>query len=204
MGQNRTRTQVFTRIILAAQLAAAALFSVAISGCAEDTAESGGHVRVVKNQEKSPPIGGIPPDKEAEIQLLLQQRDQLTTRCYSDVLNDKHDRAFKGNVIVILTLQPDGHASDVKIIGGSMTDKEVTSCLVDKLKEFEYPQLPSAGSMQYVYRFEPAYCADLSASRFRRKFFAFLRAQHRGCLLRNRRDASSLEQLRELGFPPIV
>ena len=37
-----------------------------------------------------------------------------------------------------LTLEPSGEnskASKVDIIGGSMTDKEVTSCLVEKLKE---------------------------------------------------------------------
>jgi hypothetical protein len=38
-----------------------------------------------------------------------------------------------------------------------MTDKEVTSCVVDKLKEFDYPEISAAGTMQYVYRFEPAY-----------------------------------------------
>jgi hypothetical protein len=168
MGQIRTNTQAvvcrrsctllrpLVRTLVAVQLAALALVSVAASGCAEESA-SGGHVRVVKNAEAAPTIGGIPPDKEAEIQLLLQQRNPSTTKCYADVLNDKHDRAFKGNVIVVITLQPDGHASDAKVIGGSLTDKEVTSCLIDKLKEFEYPQLPSAGSMQYTYHFEPAY-----------------------------------------------
>jgi len=45
----------------------------------------------------------------------------------------------------------------VKVIGGTMTDKEVTSCVVDKLKEFDYPEVVNAGTMQYVYRFEPAY-----------------------------------------------
>ena len=38
-----------------------------------------------------------------------------------------------------------------------MTDKEVTSCVVDKLKEFDYPEIQNKGTMQYVYRFEPAY-----------------------------------------------
>jgi hypothetical protein len=38
-----------------------------------------------------------------------------------------------------------------------MTDKEVTSCVVEKLKDFDYPEVVNAGTMQYVYRFEPAY-----------------------------------------------
>ena len=102
-------------------------------------------------------MGGIPPDKEAEIQLFLQQRNPSTLKCYSDVLNEKHTREFKGNVIVVLTLETSGKASKVEVIGGSMTDKEVTSCLVEKLKEFDFPAIDAKGSMQYVYRFEPAY-----------------------------------------------
>ena len=151
----------FSKLMLAAQLAAlAALFTVT-TGCAESSAGGGGGVNVVKGpEERSSGEKGIPPDKEAEVQLLLQQRNPSTLKCYSDVLNEKHDRAFKGTVIVLLSLEPSGgqsKAADVKIIGGSMTDKEVTSCVVDKLKEFDYPEISAAGTMQYVYRFEPAY-----------------------------------------------
>jgi len=151
----------FSKLMLAAQLAAlAALFTVT-TGCAESSAGGGGGVNVVKGpEERSSGEKGIPPDKEAEVQLLLQQRNPSTLKCYSDVLNDKHDRAFKGTVIVLLSLEPSGSqskAADVKIIGGTMTDKEVTSCVVDKLKEFDYPEIQAAGTMQYVYRFEPAY-----------------------------------------------
>jgi len=151
----------FSKLMLAAQLAAlAALFTVT-TGCAESSAGGGGGVNVVKGpEERSSGEKGIPPDKEAEVQLLLQQRNPSTLKCYSDVLNEKHDRAFKGTVIVLLSLEPSGgqsKAADVKIIGGTMTDKEVTSCVVDKLKEFDYPEISAAGTMQYVYRFEPAY-----------------------------------------------
>ncbi len=131
--------------------------SVSVVGCADQSSGGGQRVRVVPNADTTASTGGIPPDKEAEIQLLLQQRNPSTLKCYSDVLNEKHTREFKGNVIVVLTLETGGKASKVEVIGGSMTDKEVTSCLVEKLKEFEYPELPSKGSMQYVYKFEPAY-----------------------------------------------
>ena len=149
------------RVLLAAQLArAGALFAVS-PGCAETSASGGGGVNVVKNPEpRRRRPSGIPPDKEAEVQLLLQQRNPSTLKCYSDVLNEKHDRAFKGTVIVLLSLEPSGgqsKAADVKVIGGTMTDKEVTSCVVDKLKEFDYPEISVKGTMQYVYRFEPAY-----------------------------------------------
>jgi hypothetical protein len=148
-----------TKMMLAAL---AVLFAVTTFACADTSGAGGGGVNVVKNPEPTASAEkGIPPDKEAEVQLLLQQRNPSTLKCYSDVLNEKHDRAFKGTVIVLLTLEPAGgsqsKASDVKVIGGTMTDQEVTSCVVDKLKEFDYPEIQAAGTMQYVYRFEPAY-----------------------------------------------
>jgi len=145
------------RRLLSAELAALALVSIVATGCAENSASGGGGVRVVKNPESSAPTGGIPPDKQAEIQLLLQQRDPSTLKCYQDVLDEKHTRAFKGSVVVEITVEPGAKASDVRVTGGSLNNKEVSDCLIAKLKDFEYPEVPAAGTMQYIYRFEPAY-----------------------------------------------
>jgi len=144
------------RMMLGANLAAVLFASAVALGCA-DTSNGERPVRIVRNTETAPPTGGIPPDKQADIQLMLQQREPSTLKCYEDVLNDKHDRAFKGTVMVVLTLEPTGKASDVKITGGTLNNKEVSDCLVEKLKDFDYPQIPNQGSMQYVYKFEPAY-----------------------------------------------
>src|SRR6185436_19681175 len=96
---------------------------------------------VPRSAEPAAVLGGIPPDKQAEIQLVLQQRDPSTLKCYSDVLNEKHDRAFKGSVAVIVTLEPSGKASDVKIVNSTLNNKEVHDCLIEKIKEFEFPTL---------------------------------------------------------------
>ena len=137
-------------------MAAAAV--LAASSCASSGGESGERrVTVVKNEEPQVAVGGIPPDKQAEIQLILQQRDTSTLKCYQDVLNEKHTRAFKGSVFVMLTIEPSGQASNVKVVGGSLNNDEVGQCLCAKIKEFEFPPIPHTGSMQYEYRFEPAY-----------------------------------------------
>jgi hypothetical protein len=73
------------------------------------------------------------------------------------VLDEKHDRAFKGTVMVLITIAPGGKATAVKVIGGTLNNKEVSDCLVEKIKDFEFPQVTQQGTMQYVYRFEPAY-----------------------------------------------
>ena len=146
-----------TRRLFGSEIAALALLStLTVAACAETSDSNERSVRVVPNKEVSAETGGISPDKQAEVQLLLQQRDPSTLRCYQDVLDEKHDRAFKGTVIVLLELTPAGKAT-AKVTGGTLNNKEVSDCLVGKLNDFEYPQVPQTGTMQYVYRFEPAY-----------------------------------------------
>jgi hypothetical protein len=157
-------TRTTTRTTLGANLMVGAMLGMLVAtcstlGCAEETVTGEPRVRVIKNVETPAEVGGIPPDKQADIQLMLQQRDPSTLKCYEDVLNDKHDRAFKGTVIVLLTLRPSGGAAkaSAKIIGGTLSNEEVSSCLVEKLVGFEYPQIPNEGTMQYTYKFQPAY-----------------------------------------------
>jgi hypothetical protein len=112
---------------------------------------------IIRPDERPPETGGVPPDKENEINLLLQQREPSARKCYQDVLNEKHDRAFQGTVKVLIAIEPSGHASAVKVVGGTLTDGSVQDCLVQTIKEFEFPQLAQAGEVQYEYRFRPAY-----------------------------------------------
>lgn len=101
--------------------------------------------------------GGIPPDKQADVFLVLQQRDASARKCYQDVLNEKHTREFKGTVKILLSLTPAGTAKDVKIMGGTLNNKDVENCLVATVKEFEFPKLDRGGDIQYDYTFEPQY-----------------------------------------------
>jgi hypothetical protein len=126
------------------------------AACASKPPEQQGYT-ILKPNDTAGPSGGIPPDREAEIQLVLQQREVSTRKCYQDVLNEKNDRAFQGTVKVLIALETTGQARDVKVVGGTLGNKEVESCLVDTIKRFEFPQLAQSGDVQYEFQFRPAY-----------------------------------------------
>jgi len=154
-----------TRMTLGAHLLAfgltIGLFVAVGAGCAEETATGEQRVHIVKNADVAPEKGGIAPDKQADIQLMLQQREPSVRKCYNDVLNDgSHDRTFKGTVVLLISLAPGGEnakVSGVKVINDTLKNDEVSSCVVDRLKDFEYPNVVNPGTMQYSYKFEPAY-----------------------------------------------
>jgi len=131
---------------------------LAVGACAS-TSEDSKPVPVVVGGGEQITIdtGGIPPDKQADIYLILQQRDASARKCYQDVLNEKHTREFKGTVKVLLSLTTNGTAKAVRIMGGTLKNAEVENCLADTLKLFEYPKLDRGGDIQYVYTFEPQY-----------------------------------------------
>jgi hypothetical protein len=137
------------------------LLSLLSASCAEETVTGEQRVHIVKNNEAPPEVGGIAPDKQADIQLMLQQREPSVRKCYNDVLNDgSHDRTFKGTVVVLISLAPGGgnaKVAGIKVITDTLKNDDVTSCVVDRLKDFEYPAVVNAGTMQYSYKFEPAY-----------------------------------------------
>jgi hypothetical protein len=127
-------------------------------GCSHQQSSSGEpQYNIVRPDESAPQTGGVPPDKEAEIQLMLEQREPSARKCYQDVLNEKHDRAFAGKVTVLISLEPTGKATQVKVVGGTLSDASVQECLVQTIREFEFPQLTQAGQVQYTYTFRPAY-----------------------------------------------
>ncbi len=73
------------------------------------------------------------------------------------MLNEKKTREFKGTVKILLSLNTNGSAKAVKIMGGTLNNKDVETCLVQTVKEFEFPALERAGDIQYEYKFEPQY-----------------------------------------------
>jgi hypothetical protein len=132
--------------------------SLALGACASTNDESRPVPVVVRgNEEIRVDTGGIPPDKQADIYLVLNQRDASARKCYQDVLNEKKTREFKGSVKVLLSLTTSGTARAVRITGGTLNNKDVENCLVETVKQFEFPKLDRGGDIQYEYTFEPQY-----------------------------------------------
>ena len=132
--------------------------SLALGACATSGASEDKPVTVVRgNEEIRIDTGGIPPDKQADVYLVLQQRDASARRCYQDVLNEKHTRDFKGTVTIMLSLNTNGTAKAVKVMSSTLNNKDVESCLTQTIKEFEFPKVDRPGDIQYVYKFEPQY-----------------------------------------------
>jgi hypothetical protein len=130
--------------------------SIALGACATSSEDRPPTI-VGGGEEGRIDTGGIPPYKQADIILVLQQRDASARKCYQDELNVKHTREFKGRVTILLSLNTDGTARAARVMKSTLNSKEVENCLIETVKQFEYPKLDRAGDFQYDYTFEPQY-----------------------------------------------
>jgi TonB family protein len=134
--------------------------TISLTACATsgNKRDEGAPPVIIRNgEEMQVDTGGLPPDKQADIYLVLNQRDASARKCYQDMLNEKKTRDFKGTVKILMTLNTEGQATSVRVTGGSLNNKEVEDCLVETVKEFEFPKMDRGGDIQYEYTFEPQY-----------------------------------------------
>ncbi len=112
---------------------------------------------IIKGDDRPPEQRGLSADKQAEVQMVLQQREATTRKCYQDRLNEVQDRGFAGSVEVLITLQPGTAAPAARVLKSSLNSPEVEQCLVQKIAEFEFPEVDQEGEVPYTYSFRPAY-----------------------------------------------
>ena len=111
---------------------------------------------IIKGQEGPLRQSGLSADKQAEVQMVLQQREATTRKCYQDRLNQLQDRTFAGTVEVLIILRP-GSATATRVIKSTLNSPEVEQCLAQKIADFEFPQVEQEGEVPYTYSFRPAY-----------------------------------------------
>lgn len=136
---------------------AGASLALALGACASTPPPSEEPTyRLVRNDPQQPQQGGLPADKQADVRLVLQQREPTVLKCYQDELNQRQDRSFQGNVTVLIRLAPNAPAG-VRILKSSLNSPEVDQCLVKKIEEFEFPEVDQEGEVQNEFVFRPAY-----------------------------------------------
>ncbi len=131
---------------------------LSVGACAgEKAASEGPRYRIIKNDDRAPEQRGLSSDKQAEVQMVLQQREATARKCYQDVLNQRQDRSFAGSVEVLIALRPGNGPASARVLKSSLNSKEVEDCLVQKISEFEFPAVDQEGEVPYTYMFRPAY-----------------------------------------------
>ena len=60
----------------------------------------------------------------------------------------------RGKITLSVTVSTAGQASDVKVISATLESKQLTDCVIGKVKEITFPEVPKPYPTSYTYAFE--------------------------------------------------
>ena len=97
----------------------------------------------------------IPPETVDQIQRMLARRSPAVSRCLTMAVEAKElPHTAKGKVTIEVTVSPSGKAEKVKILKATLDNKMVNDCVIERVQEIDFPQVPKSYPTTYQYSFE--------------------------------------------------
>ena len=116
------------------------------------------------DEQQSAPIeakgtgdNAIPQEQMEEITQLLDRKRQDVAHCWTNEATRQHNRNLTIDLMLRLTIGVGGRAQKVEIVKNSVNSKEFDECVVDMVKNFEFPAIPSSVELTWPYSFKPLY-----------------------------------------------
>jgi len=96
----------------------------------------------------------VPLEKMDEINRSLERKRQIMAHCLATAVDNKElPRNARGKLTVELVITG-GRADSVKVIRSSLESKTLDDCVISRVKEIQFPELPKPYETSYTYGFE--------------------------------------------------
>jgi hypothetical protein len=148
------RSQMLTAVLLAVTAAAA---TAACGGKKASTLpdESGDSDMSSSAEPRDSSGTMVPPDTMDEVQRAFERKRNSVSRCLSAAVDAKElPRQSRGKITLNVTVQPGGKAGEVKIVKATLESQMLSDCVIAKVKEIIFPEVPRAYPTSYTYAFE--------------------------------------------------
>jgi hypothetical protein len=97
----------------------------------------------------------VTPDTADQIQRMFQRKSGAVSRCLSIAIDNKEvPKNSRGKVTLEVTISPAGTPGEIKVIKATLDSKTVTDCVVERVKEIQFPEVPIPYPTTYTYAFE--------------------------------------------------
>jgi hypothetical protein len=90
-----------------------------------------------------------------EITSLFQRKGNAVSRCLSIVIDNKElPKNSRGKITLEVTISAAGKPEQIKILKASLDSKPLHDCVIERVKEIQFPTLPNTYPTTYTYAFE--------------------------------------------------
>jgi hypothetical protein len=97
----------------------------------------------------------IPPETMEEIERRLDRKRRIVSHCLASAVDAKElPKNAAGKITIEIVISPAGKAETVKVVRATLESQMLTDCVIDRVKEIQFPELPRPFPTSYTYGFE--------------------------------------------------
>lgn len=97
----------------------------------------------------------VSPDTMEEITRMFQRKGNAVSHCLAMVVDNKElPKNSRGKITLEVTIAPSGKAETVKVLKATLESKPLSDCVVERVKEIQFPTVPGPYPTTYTYAFE--------------------------------------------------
>jgi hypothetical protein len=97
----------------------------------------------------------VAPETMDEIQRRFDRKRASVSRCLSAAVDAKElPKSSRGKVTLNVVVMPGGKAGEVTVVKATLESQRLTDCVIAKVKEISFPEVPQAFPTSYTYAFE--------------------------------------------------
>lgn len=141
----------------ARHLSHALLATLLVAGCGgkhADTTPAGGGASDGARTEHAD-SAQVPPEKMDEINRDLERKRPIMSHCLAIAVDNKElPKSSAGKVTIELVIAPGGKADNVKVVRATLQSKTLNECVINHVKDIQFPDLPRPYETSYTYGFE--------------------------------------------------
>lgn len=140
-----------TPMLVSACATAAMLCSAGCGGKSKPASEATGEA------EAAEPSGGdvVGPETMDEIRRSLDRKRNVVARCLAPAIDaGELPKNARGRMTLGFVISTAGRATDLKVIKSSLDSKVLTDCVLERVREIEFPTVPDPLPWSYTYGFE--------------------------------------------------
>ena len=149
------RSHVLTAALLAAAAVAAAACGGGKKGSTMPDETGDSDLSGPRPGTREPAETMVPPETMDDIQRRFERKRTAVSRCLSAAVDAKElPRNSRGKITLNVTVVPGGKAGDIKVAKSTLDSPKLTECVIDKVREIVFPEVPKAYPTSYTYAFE--------------------------------------------------
>ena len=97
----------------------------------------------------------VPPEKMEEINVRLDRKRSIAARCLSDAVEaGEAPKNARGKITLEFVISPAGKAEQIKVAKATFENESVTNCVIGKVQDISFPELPKSLEWSYTFAFE--------------------------------------------------